>query len=787
MGSSYRIFKSCRLILTMTLLVIIFMLIQTNNIIAEKDSPIEISVESGFNNEFKASDFIPLTVTVKNRGQEDIEGFISVDININNTTYYKEIILPKNTTKSIILNVPGEGVRPDTKVRFYQNDTLLAETKIGGVDLSPNTLFIGVLASDNNTGNFIYTIPKDKISNPINIAHISNYDSFNSLKSLMLLDILIINNFSFDSFNQNQIDNIIKWTEQGGSLILAGGSHYTKLDERLIDLSPVKFNNIKQINNLSGLETNVGTPIKLQSPFSVSDATVKNGDVLVSQNDLPLFVLNEYNQGKILYVAYDINEEPVASWSGNKELWAYVIEKLDLQLPANEKNYQINNNWWSLNNAASRIPSLELPELNKLIVLFSAYILIIGPILYFVLRRFDRRDTAWYIIPLTAVILAVGIFQFSLVNKGKDIIVNNVSILELHESQNSKLITASSVFAPKAGDYKVKYKNVNNYLPTSNSNNNSSNRSGETLVSFEQDNVDLTYKNMDYWSYRSSYIETDVKETGSFISNLHIDGKMLIGTITNETNYSLRDVKFVAGGNVENIGDFKVNETKSVSINYDVDGLKNIQKGFNVENLLPDNIINSQDRYSSRERHILDYLFYDRMENFNYGLFLIGWNEEELIDYELGNSYIDYNLTLVKAGLDIKPNNEGYVTFIPNSTKPKLISESNDYDTTNEGYFVGKGSYVFEFNLKELSNISVDKMKFFIWSYDRYTFDKQIYNWATKSYEGFSSIMQNDTLQSENINDYLFDKKKVRILINNDSSNRIHLGAPAILIEGSVE
>ena len=50
--------------------------------------------------------------------------------------------------------------------------------------------------------------------------------------------------------------------------------------------------------------------------------------------------------------------------------------------------------------ALAAIPSLEVPPAELLLALLAAYILLIGPISYIVLRRIDRRELAWVTAPV---------------------------------------------------------------------------------------------------------------------------------------------------------------------------------------------------------------------------------------------------------------------------------------------------------------------------------------------------------------------------------------------------
>ena len=68
-------------------------------------------------------------------------------------------------------------------------------------------------------------------------------------------------------------------------------------------------------------------------------------------------------------------------------------------------------------------------RLEQLAGLLVAYIVLIGPINYLVLRRLDRREWAWVTMPVLIVVFSVGAFGLGRALKGSDTIVNTIAIV----------------------------------------------------------------------------------------------------------------------------------------------------------------------------------------------------------------------------------------------------------------------------------------------------------------------------------------------------------------------
>ena len=106
--------------------------------------------------------------------------------------------------------------------------------------------------------------------------------------------------------------------------------------------------------------------------------------------------------------------------------------------------------------AVSQLPSLALPPIGGLIVLLGAYILLIGPINYLVLRRLDRREWAWLTMPVLIVVFAVGASASGPPCAAATSIVNEVAIVRgAPGATEARPRSTSGIFSPSRGTYQV--------------------------------------------------------------------------------------------------------------------------------------------------------------------------------------------------------------------------------------------------------------------------------------------------------------------------------------------
>ena len=107
-------------------------------------------------------------------------------------------------------------------------------------------------------------------------------------------------------------------------------------------------------------------------------------------------------------------------------------------------------------NAVSQLPTLALPPISGLLALLVAYILLIGPINYLVLKRLDRREWAWVTMPILIVVFAAGAYAYGAALRGSDVIVNEIAIVRGAPGATEGSAQAYlGVFSPTRSVYQV--------------------------------------------------------------------------------------------------------------------------------------------------------------------------------------------------------------------------------------------------------------------------------------------------------------------------------------------
>ena len=392
------------------------------------------AVDVGANYRLLKAGITPIKVEISNYGG-NFSGEVQVLVDNDNNKHYAihsmEVFVPGYSNEKYILNVPIEIFNESIVVILVKDGKILSkryielredeyfekvghETPLIGVidnrkiwNISSKTVYkylagielpVTMMKETNGNRGFVTRNIEAKIFN-LGMDHLYkdalSYSSFN---------VLIINDFNppYESNENSQYQAINKWVLNGGMLIInKGGSAWDLIqneDENIIS------------ENIDTLSKYVDEESPITSGENVLDF---NGNVLVASK--------KHGYGIICQTTFDLTSEPFVSWKGN----AKFIEKLiKLNMKVMSENAY---NKYGYREGQNITPKKVVFELIKMDIILTIFVLIIGLILLIILKRINRREISFIIVPAVLFVVIVGFYEFG---DGTPI-VNNVSVIEL--------------------------------------------------------------------------------------------------------------------------------------------------------------------------------------------------------------------------------------------------------------------------------------------------------------------------------------------------------------------
>lgn len=388
-----------------------------------------------------------IQLKVENQGQ-DWEGTVRLRMMNNllmelDCVYDTELSLPQGSTKQFMVSVPKDSLdRTDGVVQITlldKNESVVAQKEFERLlQAEVDALTMGILSDEYMSlsyldmgGNEIYYNGKNY---PIRLEEI---DQDTLADSVGTLNFLVIDSYNTGVLPDKAIENIRKWRDNGGVLIIGTGENAEDV--------------------LSGFDDLEIQCVRVDDPGEGTYGSIDYVDVsqlhmatLMDVNDqyregygISMLMRSEGN-GAVGILPCSLVEVAQMSAAGNYEEQRKFVEIMLAQVSsyANPAAGQYTSNYDSmyflmrmcsfLGNGNNRLHFGWL----KLIVIL--YVIFVGPVLYLILRFAKKRDLYWIAVPATTL---VGIFLVYWAGRGFKVVNTNVysvTIEELSDKGNAQ-------------------------------------------------------------------------------------------------------------------------------------------------------------------------------------------------------------------------------------------------------------------------------------------------------------------------------------------------------------
>lgn len=372
-----------------------------------------------------------IQVNIENEGK-DWEGIVRLIPNQSyrmSSAYDTVISLPEGSKKQFSVIIPRMSLEEENgtvelALLDKKNNIILKEEYVHLLNGGMTALSMGILSDDYSAltyldmgGNTLYFWSDEY---PIRMVEISQ---MNLLEKLEKLQFLVIDEYNTEVLTDEEVEAIGAWCEKGGLLVIGTGSSVEKtlggLSERLVDVeSDGTMQQNLQHQYMDSLQWHVLDMVELQyTGFSAYEImyttaalnyTCKDGAVSV----LP-YSLTEFGKlGKEFYDEYWTRDEFVR---GILQDLTYMSVSSN-NYPYRDVKYNISDNVQSMLRAIGGVNSDLDFDLLKILVI--AYVIVVGPLLYVILKTAKKRELYWVAVPA---VVCVGVLLVYFAGRGFEV------------------------------------------------------------------------------------------------------------------------------------------------------------------------------------------------------------------------------------------------------------------------------------------------------------------------------------------------------------------------------
>lgn len=529
------------------LLALLFVLLLGTEAYAEnRQADIEGTIEIPLAGLYKSNNMVRLNVHLKNNGEAFSGNMVIKRMNPDADqilSFKKEVTLKGGEEKWVYLDVPGENINgQQVAIGLMQKDSVVAQFPIAQ-NGNFNDLVVGVLSENPEAYDFLNLVKPWEQRNTI-VKPLKAGDMPEESWILYNLDILALGGVP-KGLTEPQIKAISEWVQSGGIMIVSGGESYASAKTTFGELLP-----------FASTET---SPRSLAELAEWAKVVPPVSTVQGLKESLDLFHIVDQGAGKVLVVAYDVLEEPLASWQGNKEVWLKIFKEFLLPpLTSIEARPMLDMNY-GITELSYMIPGVASPNLAFIAFIWLLYIFIVSPVLYYYLKRKDKREAAWLVIPLLSIGLTAGVYFFGKYQVAKTDAIHTASMVNIVNDHLAKVDSATSILMVNGGSYTLKMNDNGLYIPG-----NAMGRPDASNLVKIKENGNIAFENVPYLSTQLAYGKSLRNDVGSFETMLYVEDNRLKGRIQNNTGLDLQDVGLRMGMQEFAIGALKKGEQTEI-------------------------------------------------------------------------------------------------------------------------------------------------------------------------------------------------------------------------------
>lgn len=589
-------------------------------------------------------------------------------------------------------------------------------------------------------------------------------DLITDIRSIDFINTIVLTD-PLKTIEQDQFDILIEWMKQGGQLVVQEDVAFSPLSSYAAlqatggtaEISPA------QLTDFTGEG-------KFTNPMLIRTSELMPNAQAIEIDGQLLAAKQKVGTGMLIQTAFSLTDSTLIEMDGYANLFANLIDFENKEMYKTSIDDEMVNQVVPVNEL---FPAFQFSTW-IIISVFTLYILLISPVVYFLLKRKDKREHAWWIIPTISIVFSIMLFLVGARDRLAQPLIQQSAVIKIGNEIGQQYF-AQSLLTNKRGDYTFE---LANGIEATAYNSQMSNRTDfqKGQWSYVKQN-EFVMKNVAYWDVETIVGKGPI-EVGQFKLNMTNDNGVLTGTITNELQMDVTDVQLWTGANFIAIGNLKQGE------------MRTIEEKIPTTLLLP--IAQPIREYTTPTPETIDKVWKDRMNSFAYSTLSI--EDAPAIIARANNvplgaklsqkAKVTSNVLIVQPIHDVVTNLSGEFT-LQNEAFNMTYSETlyggvkEQFNSSMQDVYLVPGTYDVTYRLSlPIQNVAID------WSSLQYKTEHPIMRAALYNVETEQFQQAGANFSTENVHSYLKDGEIIVQWEVSEGGNLEPLNLPEIALKG---
>lgn len=746
---------------------------------------ITIDSSAGFQNKVKYEKGLPLQFTITNDGSA-----FSGDLVLSFSETYNlgagiamPIELAEGETKTVQIAASGltdtyySGGTGDQNIFLFEGGwedgksiAFKGSKKIQPSNYSPMSVFVATL-----TDNQDRLLPLKQLSIPstegVEVFHLNQLKNFTlptEAQAWDMIDFLVIDEFSYSDLPAPTQQAILLWLQQGGHVITGSSSNLEAELGNLSEYLPLNLADSKEMT-IPGLE----------KPVPVFEATAKEGAVVKLQKDGQVLAASQsVGSGSLTQLSFSIGDETVSGQKGYSQMISNFF-------PSSVANYNAMGGQSILDYMTYEVGSVnelfDSFEVSKpfIITIIVLYILLIVPILYIVLKKKDKREYAWFIIPTIALLTSIGLFAFGAKDRIGNPQIQQTGFFEVDADSGLKGYYVNSLLSNRGGDYEFTAPSSTTMTHRLASEFSSTQPYLSAMLEKGAASNQMTLRDMRYWSVGSIMGQSYIEDSGDFGIDLEVANEKITGTIQNNFPFTVESVSIWTGTRLIDIG--KLNPGEELVVDETVQSAILSPAAPIGQSYSYQPIADLKELEKARRQTLLS-TSYEQLSQNGKTPYIIGYTQDAIVPITLENQRASVeSVHLIAQSFTPKLSLSGAITLNTDVFSMNLASANNNSYFENIPndpylYYLEPGEYELTYTLPE--DVELKKA-----AWDELSVTKSatnltvsIFNYESEEYDEITESNQKFT---DNAKDYLNAEGAIKLKLNMTENNS---GIPEVVV-----
>ena len=565
---------------------------------------IQFDVFLGYGNDgfVREGNWFPVTCEINNDGPAFTGVVELTGVNTGGDNVRRFIVeLPTDTRKRIVIPAYGTGGRFqawDAKLRDERNKVVAEQEGLRpGADLTAEAPLIGALSRTFPGSPRLPDVPQNRKDDQPRAARFRAALFPDNPIALEGMNAIYLNSETALDLNVGQVDALQAWLHAGGHLIVGierpgdiNGSPW------LLALMPCKIGGVGSVTTHGVIQQwlQKGAMSDSQKPawrrpsnatdiyqqqefdpafedqtFAIVKISPQDGRVDLELDSNPLIVSAPRGRGTVSALAFSPEKEPFRGWKNRDWFWAHLMRISPTLYSKDTHPVYSSRGIDSAFGVMIDTKQVRKLPVKWLLLLLVVYLLVIGPLDQWWLKKINRQMLTWITFPCYVVLFSVLIYWIGYMLRAGETEWNELHVVDVYQRGDKAELrgrTFASLYSPSNAEYKLAgVQPVSALRGEFMGSRSGSSDISRAAVVHQGDGYDATvyvpvwtsqlYIN-DWWQSADLPLKASLKES---------DGK-LTGTISNLLDRELTGVRVAFGKKIHDMGALAAGETRNVSL-----------------------------------------------------------------------------------------------------------------------------------------------------------------------------------------------------------------------------